>query len=359
MENNEEEKFGNAFNIIEGIGAMSLSGIFRAFNGSFKKAWEASGGEIYEKLKSKTTAELILLNRNKIDPEKEWRKNLNNGISAISLNSEFYPVLLKEITCPPSLIYFRGSIESLNSEISASVVGTRKASVYGLETAFKLSRELAAQKINIVSGLALGIDAKAHLGSLAGGGKTFAVLGSGLLRIIPTSNYRIAEKIIESGGALISEYPPEFNAEKWTFPQRNRIVAGLSNITIIVEAPEKSGALITARFAVDANRDVGVIPGEINSFYAKGSNKLLKEGAYPVLCAEDVLEILGMKIKEEEKNIFFDNDEKIILENMPDKISFDELVQKTGFDIKILNQKISLLEIKGVIKNINGYFEKK
>lgn len=358
MENNEEEKFGNAFNIIEGIGTMNLINIFRAFNGSFKKAWKAGGLELCGKIKSASAADLILENRNKINPEKEWQKNLNSGISAVSLNSEFYPALLKEISHPPSLLYFKGNIESLNSEVSVSVVGTRKASVYGLETAFKLSRELAAQKINIISGLALGIDAKAHLGSFAGGGKTFAVLGSGLLRILPVSNFRIAEKIIESGGALISEYPPEFNAEKWTFPERNRIIAGLSKMTIIIEAPEKSGALITAKFAVDANRDVGVVPGQINSFYAEGSNKLLKEGAYPVLCAEDALEILGVKIRAEEKNIFFDNDEKTILENMPDKISFDELLQKTGFDIKTLNQKISFLEIKGVIKNNNGYFRK-
>lgn len=357
MENNEEEKFGNALNIIEGIGTMSLSNIFRAFNGSFKKAWGANAAEIYKKLKSAPAAELILLNRKKIDPEKEWRKNLNRGINAVSLKSEFYPALLKEITCPPSLIYFKGNIEALNSEISASIVGTRKASVYGLETAFKLSKELAARKINIVSGLALGIDAKAHLGCLSGGGKTFAVLGSGLLRILPMSNFRIAEKIIESGGALISEYPPEFNAEKWTFPQRNRIIAGLSKITIIIEAPEKSGALITAKFAIDSDRDIGVVPGEISSFCSKGSNKLLKEGAYPILGPEDILEILGIK-QEEEKNIFFDDEEKLILDKVDKEISFDELLQKTSFDIKKLNQKISFLEIKGAIKNNNGYFRK-
>lgn len=213
-------------------------------------------------------------------------------------------------------------------------------------------------KINIVSGLALGIDAKAHLGCMAGGAKTFAVLGSGLSKILPMSNYRVAEKIIDLGGALISEYPTEFNAEKWTFPQRNRIIAGLSLLTIIIEAPEKSGALITAKFAIDSNRDIGVVPGEISSFCSKGSNKLLKEGAYPILGAEDVLEILGIKQEEKEKNIFFDAEEKLILDKIDTEISFDEMLQKTGFDIKTLNQKISFLEIKGAIKNNNGYFKK-
>lgn len=359
MEDNEEEKFGNALNIIEGMGAMSLSSIFSGFNGSFRNAWVANKSELYEKIKSRAIAELILENRGKINPEKEWQKNLNSGISAVCLDNDFYPALLREITHPPSLLYFKGNIEELNLGISASIVGTRRASVYGLETAFKLSRELAELGINIVSGLALGIDAKAHLGCISGKGKTFAVLGSGLSKILPITNYRIAEKIVETGGALLSEYPPEFNADKWTFPQRNRIIAGLSKIIIIIEAPEKSGSLITARFALEADRDIGVVPGEIFSYMAKGSNKLLKQGAYPILEASDALEILGiLESNEKVQEKIFDEDEIKILNNINNElISFDELYNSAGLDIKIFNQKLSMLEIKGAVKNINGSYK--
>lgn len=358
MYNNEEIKFAHAFNLINGIGPIKLKIISEIFNGSFKKAWEAPSKELYDRL-NLNFAKLILENRNKINVFNEFQKLKDSGISAIFPESDNYPALLKEIYIAPRILYFKGNIESLNAQKSVAIVGTRRASYYGLETAFKLSRDLASYNINIVSGLALGIDAKAHEGCVSVSGKTFAVLGSGLFKIQPLSNIKLSEKIISSGGAIISEYSPYFQAEKWSFPQRNRIIAGLSELTIIVEAPEKSGALITAKFAVDSNRDVGIIPGEINSLLSKGSNRFLKFGACPILSAEDALEILGINNKNNNlDSLVFDNDEVNILENVFSHISNEELLKKTGMDIKKLNEKITMLEIKGVLQSINGGYER-
>lgn len=358
--------FGHAFNQIENFGAINLKKVFDAF-GSFKDAWEANPTILGEKIREPFFVRLILENKEKIDPEKEWKKITSAGISAITISNPAYPPLLKEITFPPALLYFFGDISSLFFGYSVAIVGTRRATYYGLETAFKLSRDLALNGINVVSGLALGIDAQAHRGclgiseglsaeALAKAGKTFAVLGSGLLKIQPRTNFELSQRIIKKGGALISEYPPLLNADKWTFPQRNRIIAGLTQASVIIEAPERSGALITAKFALDANRDVGVVPGDINSIISKGSNKLLKRGAFPICGTEDVLEMLG--VKEIEKNILenrnFDEEETIILNALKNSSSAEELIALTGLEPKIFNQKMTFLELKGTVKNENG-----
>lgn len=355
----DDAKFGHAFNQIENFGALRLKMVFDVF-GSFKTAWESAVSELREKIKDVSLFRFILENREKINPEKEWQEIKSAGIQAITINDEIYPKLLKETSVPPALLYYQGDLSGLHSNYSVAIVGTRRATYYGIETAFKLSRELALRNINIVSGLALGIDAQAHRGCLeVGTGKTFAVLGSGLLKIHPKTNLNLSEQIVKQGGAIISEYPPLLCADKWTFPQRNRIIAGLATVTVIVEAPEKSGALITGRFALDANRDIGVVPGEINSIVSKGSNRLLKCGAYPICEAKDILEILGI---DGDKNILeekiFDPDESLILKNIGANSFSEQLLRTTGLDVKIFNQKISMLELRGIIRNINGRFER-
>lgn len=358
----ENAKFGHSFNLIENMGAVRLKIIFDLFNGSFQEAWEAGEGALNEKIKNPELVKLILEKRENINPEKEWQTLAGNGISAITMNGFSYPPFLKEIPFPPALLYYKGDLSELvsNSDKSVSVVGTRRASFYGLETAFKLSRDLAAKGVSVISGLALGIDARAHSGCLEGGGKTFAVLGSGLLEIQPKTNLMLSEKIVKSGGALISEYPPRLVADKWTFPQRNRIIAGLSKLTVVIEAPEKSGALITAKFALDANRDIAVTPGEITSIVSKGSNKLLKQGAYPALCAEDIFEILGFgESGEQAQSEFLDEDETKIISGFVKKFAGQsELLKASGLEVSIFNQKITMLEIKGALKSAPGGFEK-
>lgn len=357
LNENEEAKFGHCFNLIPGIGACGLKNIFNSFNGSFFAAFSASPSVLLQKIKNPRLVDLILKNRNEINPDKEWQKIVSRGISAITINDPDYPLLLKEIYVPPHILYFKGDIKDLNDGYSTAIVGTRRASFYGLETSLKLSRELALAGINIISGLALGIDSKAHWGAVEAKGKTFAVLGSGVSNILPRTNLFLSDKIIEGGGAVLSEYLPDMPAEKWTFPERNRIIAGLALLTIVVEAPEKSGALITAKFALDANRDVGVVPGEISSIVSKGSNELLKHGAHPILSTRDALEIFGI-LDSAESNDFFDDGEKKILSHIADFISSEELFLKTGMDIKEFNQKISALEIKGAIRSAGGGFER-
>ncbi len=357
----EEAKFGHSFNLINNMNVVRLKRIFEAFSGSFKKAWEAGEREIRDKFFNEDLTRLILENRDKINPEKEWQNifKQNDALAIITPSHESYPPLLRETPFAPLVLYVLGSLEGLFANYSVALVGTRKATYYGREMSFKLGRELAEKGINVVSGLALGIDTEAHRGCVLAGGKTFAVLGSGIFNIHPKTNISLAKKIIESGGAIISEYPPNLCADKWTFPQRNRIIAGLSNLTLVIEAPERSGALITANFALDYNRDVCVTPGEISSLNSKGSNRLLKSGACPILGVEDILEVLGVKDSQaasQEK--FFDETEQEILGILEHPISSHELLERCALDAQLFNQKLSMLEIKGAIKNINGKFER-
>lgn len=274
----------------------------------------------------------------------------------LQIKNTKYPSLLKEIPKPPSILYLNGNIDCLKQPTIA-IVGTRKATPYGLKMARGLARDLAAEGITIVSGLALGIDAEAHIGTLEADGKTIAVLGSGINQVYPSTNRLLAKKIIECGGAIVSEFTPDLKPDKWTFPQRNRIIAGLSQMTIVVEAPKRSGALITAYLALDYNREVGAIPGEIESINSDGTNNLIRLGATLIRSADDVLEVLGIN-KTEQKLNNLDEMEKIILQHLSAPQNIDNLLKQSALPANILNQKLSMLELKGIVKNTGGLWEK-
>jgi DNA processing protein len=216
------------------------------------------------------------------------------------LSTEDFPPQLLEIPQPPKELWLAGTLPSPET-VLLTVVGARKHSHYGKEVCETIITGLAGYDIAIVSGLALGIDAIAHETAMKAGLQTIAVPGSGLdQRILyPRSNVGLAERILRSGGALLSEYPPEMHAAQWTFPQRNRIMAGLARATLIIEAEEKSGTLITARLATDYNRDVLAVPGSIFSALSRGPNKLITLGATPISSAEDVLLALGFNVGDE------------------------------------------------------------
>lgn len=209
-----------------------------------------------------------------------------------------YPVLLRELPDAPKKLYIRGELDP--GELCIAIVGTRHPNVRGLETAYRFAFELAQQGYVIVSGLAFGIDTAAHEGALAAskdGGKTVAVLGTGIENITPRSNCTLAEKIVQCGGAIISEYEPARPGAKYNFPERNRIIAGLSVATIIIEAPQKSGALITADFALDYNREIFAVPGSIYSENSTGTNTLIKNGsAQLVTSTKDVINFLTLSL---------------------------------------------------------------
>ena len=285
-------------------------------------------------------------------------------IKIIKKSDEAYPKILKEISRPPEQLYIRGTLPK-DSNLNIAIVGTRAATAYGRALAFNMAKELAGLGFNIVSGMALGIDTEAHKGALEAGGITVAVLGSGLdeKSLYPGENKKLADKIVAAGGAVISEYAPGTRGTNWTFPERNRIVSGLSRGVIVVEAPSKSGALITARLAAEQNREVFAMPGPLYSKNSAGPNELIKNGAKMVTSVDDILEELNLvklkkeKVKAEKENL--SPEEKIIvsaIENEP--VEVDKICQMTKIPVKNILSTISLLEIKGIIKSIGGKFVK-
>src|SRR3989344_4153997 len=350
-----EAKFGHAFNIIFGIGALKLEKILKSV-GSFEAAWRLTPGQIAEKT-GDPDLEKVLTKKAGIDPEKECLNLEKEGMGLLFCGDGNYPRLLLETPHPPSLLYYLGELPDFSLP-SAAIVGTRKPTRYGLETAKILARDLAQAGVLVVSGLALGVDAEAHKGALEGGGKTIAVLGSGLSQIYPFQNRGLAEKIIERGGAVVSEFPPLHPPEKWTFPQRNRIIAGLSQVIVVVEAPQKSGSLITARFGLDYNRDIGAVPGEISSINSAGPNSLLKSGAAVVSSAEDVLGLLGLDYPDLSAIDKIGKDEEYLLDLLAEPAGARFLLAHSGLEPEALNQKLTILELAGRIKNIGGAFHR-
>ena len=274
-----------------------------------------------------------------------------------------FPRALLEIPQPPKDLYILGELPP-EDYIYLCVVGSRKFTTYGKEACEKIIAGLKGYPIVIVSGFAMGIDSIAHKKALQVGLKTLVFPGSGLSRnaIYPKTNLKLMDEILDNYGCFISEFEPDFKATLWSFPQRNRLMAGISKAVLIIEAEEKSGTLITARLATDYNRDVMVIPGSIFSQNSKGTNSLLKLGAIPITSSEDVLENLGFEIKnleseESKQKNLFDNsnpDEKLVLKLLREPMQRDELIYKMKMPIQAANSLLSIMEIKGLIKEEFG-----
>ncbi|MDQ5883622.1 MAG: processing protein [Patescibacteria group bacterium] len=266
------------------------------------------------------------------------------------------PYRLREISDPPKKLYIQGSFPDEEMKF-LTVVGSRKHSSYGKMVCEKLIEKLAGYPIVIVSGMALGIDSIAHESAIRAGLKTVAVPGSGLSPdvLYPKSNFRLSRKILESGGCLISEFEPNFKATNWSFIQRNRIGAGLCDAALLIEAEEKSGTLTTARLATDYNREVLVVPGNISSPTSKGTNELLRLGATPVLKSADILEALGLTPKEA-KEIVIDlpEEEYLIFKALKEPKSKEELASLVEKSISEINILVSMLELRGLVKDIEG-----
>lgn len=291
-----------------------------------------------------------------IDPEKEFGKLDTAGIKLVLSEEENFPENLKEMPWPPLAIYIQGSLVPARS---IAIVGTRKVTAHGKSLAKKLAKELSEAGIQIVSGLAMGVDESAHNGTLDDNGKTIAVLPTGLGNIYPRQNHALSQKIIASGGALISEFHFNYRPYAASFIQRNRIVSALSLATIVIEAPERSGALATARFAIEQNREVLVVPGPADHPNYKGSHKLIREGAGLVTCAGEILEDLGIENKEPAsvaghiKTNTITGEEKIVLEainRLGWPVSVDKISEATKIQVQKANQIIAFLTIKGILK---------
>lgn len=327
---------------------------------STERAFNASLVELQKAKIEENIANEFISARTKIIPEKIFEKIKREKINIITLGSENYPRLLKEIYSPPPLLYYKGTIKK-DDDFNIAIVGTRKFTNYGKQVAENLSEQLTKNGLTIVSGLALGIDTLAHNACLNAGGITIAVLGTGIDRqsIYPSANRYLAEKIVASGGAIVSEFPLETLPLRFNFPQRNRIIAGLSLATLVVEAGEKSGALITANFACEQNRDVFAVPGNIFSPVSMGPNNLIKQGAKPVTSANDILEALDLKnistYIDNKKIIGETDEEEIILKHLNyETLYIDELIRLTGLSTATISATLTIMEMKGMIKNLGG-----
>jgi len=278
-------------------------------------------------------------------------------IKKISIEDKNYPKMLKEIKDPPKFLYCLGEIKS--KENCFAIVGARKCTNYGKEIASQIASDLADAGLTIVSGFAPGIDTIVHKAAIERGKRTIAVLGTGLdeKSIYPRSNLKLIDKILENGGCLISEFEPGTHGTKYTFPQRNRIISGLSLGVLVVEARMESGALITANYAKEQGRKVFAVPGSVFSQTSKGCHFLIKRGAKLVERAEDILEELGIEgVKLKEKEIKGRTpEENLILEVLKEgALDIEKIIEKTKLSPSKVASLLSILEIEGKIKNLGG-----
>jgi DNA processing protein len=267
-----------------------------------------------------------------------------------------FPPLLRSIHDPPPGLFLRGAAEpELLQRPAAAVVGARSCSPYGAQVARTLGRELGAAGLVVVSGLARGVDGEAHRGALEGGGPTVAVLGCGVDRDYPARHRELAARIRQDG-LVVSEYPPGVEPAPWRFPARNRVIAGLAGATVVVEARERSGALITADLALEEGREVFAVPGEITSALSAGTNDLLRLGAAPLVAAKDVLDLFGIDTADTAEPDL-SSEGRAALDRVRDApASIDELVRTTGLDAGALATALTELELAGLVVQREGVY---
>ncbi len=342
--------------LIPKFGFKRITQLFEIYK-DWPKIWSLN----YQDLKSiklnHNLIETFLENRNKINLENTWNTYINQNIKIITCFDENYPYLLKETFSPPLILFAQGNIELLKRKNFLSVVGSRKYTPYGKAVVEKFIKIIAEQNITIVSGLAIGIDTLAHIESLNTLGSTIAILGSPINEIYPAKNFQLAQKIKENG-LILSEFPLGSDIAKENFPRRNRIIAGLSQATLIVEAQKKSGALITGNYALNENRELLATPGSIFQNTCQGTNNLIKQGAKLVNDISDILEIykLPKNIKNESKNIIFKNEEQKIIYKLllQEPSSIDKIAIYSRLKISIIISCLTEMELGNLVKNIGN-----
>ena len=352
-----DAKYWVAFSHAKFVGPAKIARLVDRF-GDLGEAWSAPAATLRAVLDERA-AESVLKVRAEFDPDRVWERMERTGIDALCLTDSRYPGLLKEIPAPPPVLYVRGELTPEDAT-AVGVVGTRKATAAGREMATGLAEGLAAAGVAVVSGLARGIDAVAHQAALAAGGRTIAVLGSGPDVIYPPEHRHLAERIVASG-AIVSDYPPGRPPDAPNFPARNRIISGLALGVVIVEAPERSGALITADFAADQGRDVFVVPGSPLAAASAGSNRLLRDGARAVLSADDVLADLRLVRRSEEATVQqalpLDDEERRVLSVLSaEPRHIDEVALLANLPVATVGGHLVVLELKGLARNAGALF---
>lgn len=353
----KNDKYLLGFSLIEGMDFTSFSKIWNFFKGNLEEAWGASISDFLRAGLKELLSQKIVEKNKEIDLEEEWKIKERLNIDILNFYDDQFPQLLKQIKNPPFVLFIRGKIPPDDS-LMIAIVGTRKASLYGKKIARSLAFDLGKQGIVVVSGLAYGIDTEAHLGAIEAGGITLAVMGCGLDYIYPPANKRLADAIIQNNGALISEYPFKTPPNSWNFPQRNRIIAGLCLGTVVVEAPFKSGALITAQIAGNEGREVFGVPGSIDQKNSSGPNYLIKKGAKLISNFKDILSEFNIEIEEEKKEIKPESkEEKTILDILKERsLTTEEIIQEMKVSPAQLSSLLMMMEVEGKIKNIEGKY---
>lgn len=345
-----------ALNLVKGIGAVRMRMLLDHF-GNPIEAWQASIADLQAAGMSARLIDGLVTARKSGIADRAWETILKLNIQVLIWDDPDYPRSLAEIDQPPPVIYVRGSITEAD-RMAAGMVGTRKASVYGRQIAEEMSEFLARQGLTIVSGLARGIDGFSHDAALKAGGRTLAVLGSGVDQIYPPEHRRLAERVIAQG-AIISDYPPGTPPDAANFPPRNRIISGLSLAVIVVEAGEKSGALITAAFAAEQGRQVFAIPGSLYAPLSRGPNRLIQQGAHLLLHGQEVLDLLHLGNAREHQAA------RAILPTDPiearlyhvlgrEPLHVDEIFEQAGLPIDQVSATLAMMELKGLVRQVGG-----
>jgi len=348
-----------AFNRVLGIGPVNFRLLLNAFQNDLAVAWRADGRELARAGLHQKTIDAFLMQRVKIEPEREVECLEKAQVSILTWRDPTYPALLREIDASPPVLYLKGALSEAD-QFALAVVGTRNVDNYGQQVTERLATELARGQVSVVSGLALGIDALAHNAALEAGGRTIAVLACGLDIVYPAKNAKLARRIVESGqGALLSEYPLGVQPESGNFPARNRIISGLSQGVLVVEAGEQSGALITADFALKQGREVFAVPGNIFSSRNLGSNRLIRDGARPVLEINDILEALNLFMLPQQMEAQLalpenaeERDLLALLGHEP--MHIDELIISADLPAPTVTATLMMLELKGLVKAVSG-----
>lgn len=342
------------FNLVRGIGPVRLRNLLQAF-GDIASAWMASESALRAVGLDERALRNLLKVRAQVDLDQVLQKAAELGVKILTWESSEYPTLLAHLPDAPPVLYLRGKLVQ-DDEWAVAVVGTRKVSPYGRQVAYRLASDLASNGLTIVSGLARGIDSIAHRAAIEAGGRTIAVLGSGVDHIYPPEHRRLAQAIIEQG-ALISDYPLGTRPEASNFPPRNRIISGLSLATIVVEAGLRSGALITADFALDQGREVFAVPGSILSPSSAGCNRLLRDGAHVLTETRDVFEVLHLGQIEEKRAAQMalpetPTERAVFARLSTEPQHVDELARATELSAATVSSALVLMELKGLVRQV-------
>ncbi len=344
------------FNLVKGIGAVRLRNLIQHF-GDVETAWHASPQEMRAAGLGPKLIETMQQVRAGVSLELVWERVHSLGIQVLTWEDEAYPRRLKEIDQPPPVLYLRDDLQP-EDEWAVAIVGTRGITAYGRQVTAEIASVLARRGVTVISGLTRGVDAEAHKATLNAGGRTLAVLGSGVDQIYPPEHRQLANQIIASG-ALMSDYAPGTPPDGVNFPPRNRIISGLSMAVIVIEAGERSGALITAEFAADQGREVFAVPGNINAPKSVGCNRLIHQGARPLLTPEDVLESLDLASFQQQRvaRAVLPKDEveaRLLSVLTREPMHVDDIRARVDMPIEKVSATLALMELKGMVRQLGG-----